>query len=781
MSRSTRFFVVLFLARFVPAAAGTQSVSDSVQAKTPLRIPRVHEAALKADGVMDEPFWAEALVVPADIEVRPGENIPAPVKTEAYLVYDETAIYAGFKCFDPDPSAIRARLCDRDAIWNDDWILILFDTFNDQRRTYDFTCNPLGIQGDMIESTTGGGDDWDAIWESSGRVTQDGYVVEMAIPFRALGFQRADEDQIWGFDVVRSLPRSVRHHIGAFPRDRNNNCYMCQSLKLIGFAGATPGRNIELAPTVSAVLTQERKDGTSGPFIEKEKRMDPGFTAKWGFTPNLTAGVTANPDFSNVEADALQLDINTQFALYYSEKRPFFLEGADFFQTPFSLVYTRTLADPDWGVKVTGKEGRHAVGFYTVRDNLTNFLFPGAEGSDSGTRKEGSQGTVLRYRTDVGKNSNIGLVMTERRSGGYGNSVAGVDGNVKFTQKDQLTFQVTGSSTDYPDTIASEYGQRRDAFRASAVHLYYGHSTRTWEAYQFFRRVEPGFRADLGFITQAGFTYSETGGSLISRRDPGSWYNWLSLYGSVDQKYDWNGTALHRAVTSRVNYQGPLQSSAGVYGEIGRNRYLGRSFRANWVNGWAFLRPSGFAAFQVSGRFGDLIDYENCRPGRNGNLGLWMELRLGRHLQTEIEHNRDRLDVDGGRLYTAHIERLRIMYQFSKRLFLRSVSSTGNIRKTPCSIPTRKRYRKPKVSSPRFCCPIKSIRRPFSFSGIRTIPTATARFPCCRPTAPYSRRSGTPLSCEADAGRSEPLRRTADDGNSADLPKAEGPPPEVRF
>jgi hypothetical protein len=681
MRRSTRFLLLFCILRVLPAGAGPTSDPDSGLVRVPLRIPRVDAAQSKVDGVMDEAFWMQALVVPADIEVRPGENIPAPVKTEAYLAYDASAIYAGFKCHDADPAAVRARLCDRDAIWNDDWILILFDTFNDQRRTYDFVCNPLGIQGDMIESTTGGGDDWDAIWKSSGRVTSDGYVVEMVIPFRALGFQRTVEDQIWGFDVVRSLPRSVRHHIGAFPRDRNNNCYMCQSLKLIGFAGASPGRNVELAPTLSAGLTQERENVTSGPFREKEKRLDPGFTAKWGFTPNMTLGVTANPDFSNVEADALQLDINTQFALYYSEKRPFFLEGADFFSTPYQLVYTRTLADPDWGAKVTGKEGRHAVGFYTVRDRLTNYLFPGAEGSDSGSLKRGSQGTVLRYRGDVGSNSNIGLVLTERRGEGYGNLVGGVDGNVKFTQKDQLTFQITGSSTDYPDSLASDYGQKRDAFRASAVHLYYGHSTKTWEAYQFFRRVEPGFRADLGFMSQAGFTYSETGGSLIKRRDPGSWFTWLSLYGSVDQRFDWSGRALHRAVTSRFNYQGPLQSDAGVYGECGRNTYLGRSFRSNWAEGWAFARPSGFAALQVSGRLGDLIDYANCRAGRQARLGLWTELRIGSHLQAEIGYDRDRLNVDGGRLYTADIERLRLMYQFSRRTFLRTVIQYRQYRK----------------------------------------------------------------------------------------------------
>lgn len=157
---------------------------EDVGEKVPYRIPFVN-AKIKVDGHLNESFWEHAVKVDANIEVSPGENIEAPVKTEALLAYNNSHIYVGFNAYDPNPSKIQAHLCDRDALWDDDWILILFDTFNDQRRTYDFACNPLGIQGDIIESPTGGGDSWDAIWESDGRITDFGYVVEMAIPFRA--------------------------------------------------------------------------------------------------------------------------------------------------------------------------------------------------------------------------------------------------------------------------------------------------------------------------------------------------------------------------------------------------------------------------------------------------------------------------------------------------------------------------------------------------------------------------------------------------------------------
>ncbi|MCP4547105.1 MAG: carbohydrate binding family 9 domain-containing protein [bacterium] len=206
------------------------------------------ESEIRVDGVLDDELWQEALLLEPGYEVEPGENIPAPVGTEVLLAYGVTHLYVAFRAWDPDPSAISARLSDRDEIWDDDWVRIVLDTFNDERRTYNFACNPLGIQADLIDSPEGGGAAWDAIWDCAGRIHASGYVVEMAIPFSSLSFQRREREQIWGVDAVRSYPRDVAHEIGLFPRDRSNNCYMCQSEKLIGFAGASPGRAIELDP-----------------------------------------------------------------------------------------------------------------------------------------------------------------------------------------------------------------------------------------------------------------------------------------------------------------------------------------------------------------------------------------------------------------------------------------------------------------------------------------------------------------------------------------------------
>ncbi len=640
--------------------------------KTALIVPRIN-SDIKIDAVLDEPYWQDALVIEANIEVRPGENIPAPVQTEALIMYDDENLYCGFRCYDPEPEKIRAHFCDRDDIWDDDWILILFDTFNDNQRSYDFFSNPYGIQADEIESSAGGGGSWDAIWNSHGRITDEGYIVEMSIPFSSLGFQRSPEDQIWGVDIVRSYPRNVRHHIGAFPRDRDNNCYLCQAIKLVGFKGAKPGRDIELAPTLSGIHSSEREDGIHTPMQLKSREMEAGLTARFGLTPNLIMNGTINPDFSQVEADIKQLDINRQFAIYYNEKRPFFLEGNDFFSTLSNGVYTRSLADPVGGIKLTGKEGNHTIGFFSVQDKITNFIFPGPEGSDSGSLEQQNTSSVMRYKYDVGESSNIGMLVTDREGKDYYSRLGSIDATLKLTQKDELVFQVLNSSTQYPDSIINEYDQKQGTISGTSITSYYEHDTRKYNVYGYYSQVSPDYRADLGFTTRSGYHYTEAGGTWKWRRDPGSWFTQITWYGSYDLRRDWQYRPMHKAFTSRIYYEGPWQIYAGAYFEHGRDIFEGDSYRMNNVQFWTGSRPSGFIRLSLWGEYGDDIDYCNNRPGTSLNLSPTIELRPGKHLNLEMGHTWEKLDVAPGRLYTANSSKFKVIYQFSKRIFVRAI------------------------------------------------------------------------------------------------------------
>ncbi|UCH94101.1 MAG: carbohydrate binding family 9 domain-containing protein [Candidatus Aminicenantes bacterium] len=662
--RMFTFFVVLFFLVYGTLLTG----------KTPHRVPPV-TSKVKIDGILNEKAWEKALVMELKYEVRPGENIEPPVKTEVLLTYSKSYLYAAFRAYDPNPSSISAHIRERDNIGGDDWVAISIDTFNDQRLAFSFLCNPFGVQSDEIASPEGGGEAWDAIWNSAGRINNQGYVVEMAIPFSSLLFQRkgSNQDQVWGIDAVRSYPRSVRHLISLFPWDRNNNCYMCQAEKLVGFAGATPGKNIELDPTLYSIFTQERENFPGGDFIDKEKKVDPGLTGRWGFTPNLTLSATVNPDFSNVEADIPQLDINTRFAIYYPEKRPFFLEGASIFNTRFRAVHTRSLADPDWGLKVTGKEGKHAIGFFSVQDHITNLLIPGSQGSRSTSIDMNTLGSVLRYRLDVGKSSTLGILVTDREGEDYFNRMAAIDGDLRVTPKDRIRFQFLGSQTRYPEEISAGYQQPEETFTGTALDVYYHHDTRSFDWHLGYTDVSADFRADLGFMPQAGFRNFDAGLAHSWNRPRGYWFTVLNVGSSYMEEKDYHGNLLSRGVTFDFNYIGPLRSYFNLASHLGKRTYGGIEFDHNHVYFNGAVRPSGTFEFFFNGLMGDGIDFDNIQPGNRFQLGGTVRLRLGRHLDLMLDHKFERFNVDAGRLYTANISYLRLVYYFNRRTFLRSI------------------------------------------------------------------------------------------------------------
>ncbi len=672
--------VSLFFTSSALAASG-QDV-DKQGEKVPYRVPKV-SSKVHVDAVLDEDVWEKALKLELNYEVWPGENIKPPVRTEVLFAYSKTHLYVAFRAYDPKPSEIRATVHDRDRLGTDGWVAVILDTFNDSRRTYDFFCTPLGIQADMIESTDGGGGLWDAIWDSAGKITDWGYCVEMAIPFNSLRFQHTKGDQIWGVDAVRSYPRSVRHHIGLFPRDRNNNCYMCQSEKLIGFSGISRSKNIEIDPTLSGILTQERESFPDGKFVKKDSSIEPGITARWSFTPNLTLSATANPDFSNVEADVARLEINKQFALFYPEKRPFFLEGAGIFNTRYRIVYTRSLADPNGGIKLTGKEGGHSIGFFSVHDNLTNLLIPSSQTSISTFIDINTLGSALRYRRDIGKASNIGIVVSDREGSDYFNRVAGLDGHLRITPKDRIIFQFLGSQTHYPENIVTRYQQPGDNFWGSAFDVYYSHNTRTFNWYIDYQEITPDFRADLGFITQVDYRNISGGISHAWRRNPGFWYTLLNLGTSYQWEKDHDDNLLYKSFILKFDYNGPAQSFVGLNGNIGKRGFMGIEFDENFIEVNAGFQPSGAISFSVYGKYGDQIDIVNVQPGKVLTLSPILRLNLGTHLAVDLGHDYERLDVEGGRLYTANLSNLRMVYQFDKRTFLRAILQFENYKFDP--------------------------------------------------------------------------------------------------
>jgi hypothetical protein len=641
-------------------------------AREPYRIPKVADA-VRLDGALDELVWQQALVLELAYETHPGDNIPAPVKTELLLAYSEKRLLVAFRAWDPEPSRIAAHLSDRDTIWEDDYVVVGLDTFNDNRRHYAFFCNPLGVQADRVSAAGGGGEDWDAIWDSAGQITADGYVVEMAIPFTALSFQHQEGDQVWGLRASRAYPRSVNHSIDLIPVDRDNNCYMCQAERVVGFSGVKPGRDLEIAPTFSALVSQEREDGAGSAFIESDRRSELGLTARWGVTPNLNLSAAINPDFSQVEADAVQLDINTQFAIFYSEKRPFFLEDADLFSTSMRAVHTRTIADPSWGARLTGKQGANAIGLFVAQDEVTNLMFPGSQGSASGSLEASSTGAVFRYRRDIGTASTVGMLLTGRQSGDYYNHLAGIDGNIRLTDKDRLKFQLLGARTRYSAAIAEEYDQPLAELQGTAIDIGYSHMQSNMAWWLDYSRVSPDFRADLGFISQVGYSSWTGGYEYLWRQSKAKWYTEASAGAIFTREVDHRGEPLLDKQLYHFHYFGKLRSHAHAFILRGSKGYDGDLFDNNKVVLSGGLWPSESLSLRLIYTAGDHIDYANSRPGTLLRLRPSVTYQAGRRLSLSLSNTFEELDVEGGRLYRASVGQLRASYQINRRTFLRAI------------------------------------------------------------------------------------------------------------
>jgi hypothetical protein len=670
---------VLLGAWFVPASAAP------VSGPTPVHtIPRA-TSPIRMDGVIDEEAWKSALRLDLPYEIEPGENIPAPVKTEVLLTYDDAGLHAAFRAFDPSPNEIRAHLADRDQAMNDDWVALFLATFNDERRGFELFVNPYGVQMDASRNDVGNGGDqsedltWDAIWTSAGRLTPDGYEVEMSIPFTSLRFARSDENLTWGLSALRNYPRNHRHQISLQPVDRNRDCFFCQEAKMTGFNGIAPGRNLELDPTFTTQRVAEREEVLGAPLVQRPVAGEGGLSARWSMTPNLTLNTALNPDFSQVEADTAQLAVNTRFALFFPEKRPFFMEAADFFTTPLNVVYTRTVLEPVWGVKLSGKEGAHALGVAFGQDEKTSLIFPSNQESDDTTLNEGNDVGVLRYRHDVGKNSTLGVLLTDRHGEDYRNRLYGLDGHLRLGSADTLRFQALRSDTRYPDPVALEFAQPQGRFGDEALSLRYVHATRDWFWFGMYEDLGRDFRTDTGFIPRVDTRKAEWITERTVWGGADDWYTRL-IFGVWGYRVeDHTGLLTDSDFGVHGLLFGPLQSFLFARAASQKESFDGVTYDKRVGEFFFNIRPTGDVTFSLGGKLGDAVDYDNSRPGRLLRLVPGATLNVGRHFRAQIDHTFERLNVAGGRLYGANLSQLRLAYQFSVHTFGRAIVQYGDI------------------------------------------------------------------------------------------------------
>lgn len=674
----TSVFTILFL--FFINSGFTQD-QKKVEKKYPAaRNFSVSKAVSKIiiDGVLNEEAWKHPEKIEIKYEWSPGDAVPPPVKTEVMVTFDKKNFYIAFKCYDPDPKKIRAHLMDRDSIntfIQDDHVSFMIDTFNDERRSFQFRVNPLGVQADAIFSEMEGYEDfsWDAIWRSAGKINSEGYIVEVAIPFNQLRFPKDKGVQTWGIEADRSYPRNVRHRMSTHVRDRNKNCILCQFNKATGFTDMSPGKNLEFDPTLTVVRTDKLDNFPDGSLESGKFDLEPGITARWGITSNLILNATVNPDFSQVEADVQELEVNTRFAIRYPEKRPFFLEGADFFLTPMEAIFTRTVFDPIWGGKLTGKMGKNAIGFYTAQDTFNNFLIPSNQGSESISLEENILNGVFRYRRDVGKGSAVGALYTGRTGDEYSNHVAGVDGYFRLSRSKIFAFQYLRSQTEYPDEIADNYGQEEGKFGGNAILARFSHFSRNFNYSLHYEDRSDGFRADSGFIPRVDMKMYLAYLQPVLWGKKGDWFNRISFQLLGRKITDQDGNLSEDKLYFNFTYMGPLQSVFQSAMNLGREYYNGVLYDKNYLQVYGEIKPKGGLYYFLYTEVGDGIDYINSLPGKKLTLMPGFELGLGKHFNLNISHVYEKFSRNSENVYTANLLQSKFVYNINIRTFVRAI------------------------------------------------------------------------------------------------------------
>jgi hypothetical protein len=675
----TTGLVVLFI------ASTTAALADAPPPTPPLMLHRA-EGAIHIDGDLSDPGWNNAAVIDKFYETSPGDNIPAKVKTIVHLTYDDRNFYIGIRCQDPDPKKIRAPYVDRDGvIGTDDNIAVFLDTRNDKRSAMELRVNPRGIQADGIFNDANGSEDFspDFFYDTAAKIDSGGWSAEYRIPFSSLRYTRQDA-QTWNILVWRNYPRDFRYAFHSAPISRGSNCLVCHTHPLIGLTNLPEAGHMVVAPYVTAQQTEVPRGDLGTPLEREPFHKDAGVDVKWTPTANNALDMTINPDFSQVEADVAQITVNQRFAVFFPEKRPFFLEGFDLFDTPLQVAYTRTITSPRWGVRTTGKIGGSGYTLLVTQDRgggLT--IIPGPLGSFFAAQDFKSTDAIGRIRHDIGQ-SFVGAVFTDReiRDGGH-NRVIGPDFQWRPSESDAVTGELLYSNTENPnrpDLSSAWNGARTSSY---AFYAGWNHQKTSHDWFAEARDLGNDFRADLGFLPQVG--YREVDGGFGLRYYPEhSIFRFVRPNVFVDQQSDRDNNTIFRRLSPGVTILGAKNLQAFVAARNERVETGSGLLDQTYLDWFIQFDPSHrFTRIVFNGDAGQRIDFANNRVGHGATIGIAPTVRPFDKLTLEANFNHEWLDVAGGRLYSANVERLKTTYSFSANSLLRIIGQYVSTDRNP--------------------------------------------------------------------------------------------------
>ncbi len=633
--------LVVTVAARVSAQAPAAPPPDA--AKIPLsKIPRVHRAPKLDDFLENHPREAE-LTVTDFRQNSPGDGTPATESSTAYLSYDDKNLYAVFVCHD-EAGAVRAHLSKREASDQDDGVGILLDTYRDFHRAYYFFSNPLGVQTDAIY-TEGQGYDYsfDTLWANAGRVLNDGYIVFFSIPFKSLRFSHAPE-QTWGVALYRVILRKSEYDYWPYVTQRVAGLTQ-QFAPVNGLENVSPGRNIQFIPygllASDHFLNQPNPPNAATPpaFVNQFEHRA-GLDAKFVAKDSLTFDVTLNPDFSQVESDDPQVTVNQRFAVFFPEKRPFFIENAGFFMTPINLFFSRQIADPQFGSRMTGKLGNWTLGALVIDDRQ-----PGM-GYSSGPYNTRAADAVLRVTREFGKQSYIGGFFSSRDFADTSNRVASLDARLKVAKNWVVDVQAVHSWTrqdlnaglnclSFASSNPAIGSQQGNAFWADATY-----SGRHFTFTTNYNDFSPNFCTELGFVNRIDIRQNNAFGGYFWRPNK----NKVVDFGPIlSETVDWNHANVLQDWQAALGFQVDLTKQTTI----------------------SFNRGEAYELF-------DNIGFRIALTLRPSSRFRFDETLIYYRLGTREGWNTPPFSP-GQSVFNNYLNRLKLNYQFTKELSLRLI------------------------------------------------------------------------------------------------------------
>jgi hypothetical protein len=656
-------FVIAVFALLIAGAVSAQTADD---------IPISRAAvAPKIDGVLDDEAWkVTPLPMTFDqwVSYNPvrGDKMPEIFRTEVRMTYDDRNIYFAFHCFDNEPAKIRTNVSRRDSAFNDDWIAMSLDSAGTGQSAYHLFSNPSGSQMDAINTSASGEQfDADIVWYSVANTTSDGYVVEVQVPLQTLRFKGGDKVRM-GLVFFRKVSRTGVSY--AWPEMLPGQWVFDRPSHVV-FDNLKPRRLVELLPSVTYGVNQAREESSSA-WGDADNDAHVGVSGKFGITSGVTLDGTVNPDFSQVESDQFQITVNQRYPLFFSEKRPFFMEGMGLFNVAHgdnmrTAVHTRRIVDPIFGTKLTGTVGKTTFGVLNANDDHPGDV--GDRGDEFADRNK--LFTIGRATYALRRSDYIGGIFTQTQHAGRSNFAAGADLSFR-------PFSSQSLNASFLTTATSDSGSGDTS--GNAGHVAYSYETRRFEANAQIEHYDRDFQMDTAFYRRTGFT----GGTSYSQMNfyPGGgqsfWIQRVSpfffaKYGN-DRIQGGDEYFLDTGIRASFTRQGNLNIEISR----GKETWRGQQFDAhNDIFVFAGMQVLRWLNAYGGVGSGPAIYYDDVDPFQGHSIGSFygFTIQPNQHLSESFEGNSTRFDraSTGERVYSVDVFNSRTTYQFNKHFLVR--------------------------------------------------------------------------------------------------------------